>query len=296
MDSFSLELIVRLADSWIDYKLIDSGNGEKLEQWGEYTLVRPEPQAIWPLQGDESLWKKADAHYFRSNKGGGYWEYNRKIPESWIINYKNLNFKIKPMGFKHTGIFPEQGVNWDWMIDKIEKADRKIEVLNVFAYTGGATIACTSAGASVCHVDASKGMVGMASENLILSKLQNSSVRWITDDVFKFVKREIKRGKKYDAFILDPPSYGRGPNGEVWNIETDLYNLIESIKELFSNNPLFMVVNTYTAGLSGTLLENIMKASLKKSVGGFVSASEIGLKQKYGEITLPGGTTGIWNK
>ncbi len=231
-----------LADKWKDYELIDMGNGEKLERWGDIVLRRPDPQVMWPIPNESGLWKNPHGHYHRSNRGGGQWEHKKKYPERWTISYKNLKFNISPTGFKHTGLFPEQAANWDWAMDKIENAKRPIKVLNLFAYTGGATVACAAAGAEVCHVDASKGMVTWAKENLHTSGLGDRKVRFIVDDVVKFVEREIRRGNKYDAIIMDPPSYGRGPKGEVWQIEEKLYGLVELCTKVLSDEPLFFLI------------------------------------------------------
>ena len=254
---------MKIADNWRDYEIIDMANGEKLERWKDVYLVRPDPQIIWKDKSFPEKWNKINARYNRSNTGGGNWEYNKKMPSSWEIKYKNLTFNIKPMGFKHTGLFPEQAVNWDWMMDKIKNAKRDIKVLNLFAYTGGATVACLSAGASVCHVDSSKGMVSWAKENVISSGLQDRPVRYIIDDVVKFVNREIRRGNKYDAIIMDPPSYGRGANGEVWKFEENIYDLVELCTKVLSDNPLFFLINSYTTGISSTVLENILKLNIK---------------------------------
>ncbi|EPZ53283.1 hypothetical protein H477_5046 [[Clostridium] sordellii ATCC 9714] len=233
-----------LADKWKDYELIDMGNGEKLERWGNVVLRRPDPQVMWPIAEEKGLWKTPHGHYHRSSRGGGQWEHKKKYPEKWTISYKNLKFNISPTGFKHTGLFPEQAANWDWAMDKIQNAGRPIKVLNLFAYTGGATVACAYAGAEVCHVDASKGMVTWAKENLHTSGLQDRKVRFIVDDVVKFVEREIRRGNKYDAIIMDPPSYGRGPKGEVWQIEDKLYGLVELCTKVLSDKPLFFLINS----------------------------------------------------
>ena len=267
-------------------------DGEKLERWKDIILVRPDPQIIWKSKSFPKKWNEVNARYIRSNTGGGNWEYKKKMPNAWQVSYKNLIFNIKPMGFKHTGLFPEQAANWDWMIDKIKGAKREIKVLNLFAYTGGATVACASAGASVCHVDSSQGMTTWAKENVIASGLKDAPVRFIVDDVVKFVKREIRRGNKYDAIVMDPPSYGRGKNGEVWNIEENLSELIELCSELLSDNPLFMVVNTYTGGLSGTIISNVIRYNVKKKISN-LSFDEIGLKQKDTDIFLPCGITTI---
>ncbi len=285
-----------LADNWTDYKLIDSADGEKLEYWGKYLLRRPDPQAVWNIKSEKKLWDKADAWYHRSDKGGGHWEYVNKLPERWTINYKNLTFNIKPMGFKHTGLFPEQAVNWDWFSELIKNSKREIKVLNLFAYTGGATVAALEAGASVCHVDASKGMVTWAKENVISSGLADRSVRYIVDDVKKFVAREIRRQNKYDAIIMDPPSYGRGPSGEVWKIEDELFPLVEECTKILSDNPLFFLINSYTTGLSAEILKNILTMTLKKRYGGKVSADEIGLPMSASGLVLPCGISGRWSE
>ncbi len=285
-----------LADNWTDYKLIDSADGEKLEYWGKYLLRRPDPQAVWSIKSERKLWDKADAWYYRSDKGGGHWEYVNKLPERWTINYRNLTFNIKPMGFKHTGLFPEQAVNWDWFSELIRNSKREIKVLNLFAYTGGATVAALEAGASVCHVDASKGMVTWAKENVVSSGLGDRSVRYIVDDVKKFVAREIRRQNKYDAIIMDPPSYGRGPSGEVWKIEDELFPLIEDCTKILSDNPLFFLINSYTTGLSAEILKNILTMTLKKRYGGKVSADEIGLPMSASGLVLPCGISGRWSE
>ena len=283
---------MRYSSKLKDYELLDMANGEKLERWGDYILIRPDPQIIWNKKTNPKLWNNAHARYIRSNKGGGHWEILKKLPDSWKIKYDKLTFNIKTMGFKHTGLFPEQSTNWDYMIDKIKKSKRDIKVLNLFSYTGGATVACLSAGASVCHVDSSQGMTTWAKENVIASGLKEAPVRFIVDDVVKFVKREIRRGNKYDAIVMDPPSYGRGKNGEVWNIEENLSELIELCSELLSDNPLFMVVNTYTGGLSGTIISNVIRYNVKKKISN-LSFDEIGLKQKDTDIFLPCGITTI---
>ena len=284
-----------LADKWIDYKLIDSSGGEKLEYWGKYLLRRPDPQAVWSIKSEKSLWDKSDAHYHRSDKGGGHWEYlSNKLPERWTVNYRNLTFNIKPMGFKHTGLFPEQAVNWDWFSELIRESGREIRVLNLFAYTGGATVAALEAGASVCHVDASKGMVTWAKENVTSSGLADRSVRYIVDDVKKFVAREFRRGKQYDAIIMDPPSYGRGPSGEVWKIEDELFPLVEDCVKILSDKPLFFLINSYTTGLSAEILKNILTMTLKKKFGGKVTADEIGLPMSASGLVLPCGISGRW--
>lgn len=283
-----------LANEWKDYELLDTGGGEKLERWGGYILRRPDPQIIWPLQKETGMWKEAHAHYHRSSSGGGQWEEKVKLPERWTITYENLKFIIKPTGFKHTGLFPEQQVNWKWMMDKIRSAGRPIKVLNLFAYTGGATVACASAGAEVCHVDAAKGMVLWAKENLQTSGLGDKPVRFITDDVFKFVQREQRRGNTYDAIIMDPPSYGRGPNGEMWKLETDLFRFVDSCRAILTPNPLFFLINSYTTGISSTVLTNILSMALKKEYGGSISSGEIGLPITASGLNLPCGILGRW--
>ena len=280
---------MKIANEWKDYELLEMKNGMKKERWGEYILVRPDPQIIW---NEDSKFNDFDAIYYRSNKGGGHWEYKNKLKDNWQIKYKNLTFNIKPMSFKHTGLFPEQAINWDYMIDKIKSSKREIKVLNLFAYTGGATVACLYAGASVCHVDSSKGMVSWAKENVYSSNLADKKVRFIVDDVIKFVEREIRRGNKYDAIIMDPPSYGRGANKEVWNIETDLYKLLKLCNNILSEKPLFFIINSYTTGLSPTVLENLLKLTVKHE--GKITSGEIGLQQKNSEMILPCGIYGRW--
>ncbi len=285
-----------VADNWKDYECIDSGNGEKLERWKDVILRRPDPQTIWPIDQENGLWLDCHAHYHRSNKGGGHWEYHKKVKNEWTINYRHLTFKVSPTGFKHTGIFPEQGANWDYMMKKIKHANREIRVLNLFAYTGGATMACASAGASeVVHVDASKGMVQWAKENMMLSHLQDKKIRFIVDDVLKFVQREKRRGRTYHAIIMDPPSYGRGPNGEIWKIEEQLYPLISACLEILDDNPLFFLVNSYTTGFSATVLENLLHATiLKKHPNGMIQTGEIGLPITKTNTILPCGIYGRW--
>ncbi|KZE77300.1 class I SAM-dependent methyltransferase [Paenibacillus elgii] len=282
------------AQDWKDYELIDTGGGEKLERWGSIVLRRPDPQIIWPLPQETGVWRGADAHYHRSSSGGGNWEYRKDIPERWTISYRGLSFHIKPTGFKHTGLFPEQAVNWSWMMDKIRSAGRPIRVLNLFAYTGGASVACASAGAEVCHVDASKGVVQWAKENLQLSGLGDRPVRFITDDVFKFVQREQRRGSKYDAIIMDPPSYGRGPNGETWKLETNLFPFVETCMSILTDKPLFFLINSYTTGISATVLHNTLALSLGRSHGGTITCGEIGLPITASKLMLPCGILGRW--
>ncbi len=284
---------MRISDKWLDYKLLDATSGEKLERWGNITLVRPDPQIIWKSEKLSDMWDNADGHYRRSKSGGGSWSVRSSLPEKWQISYNGLRFLIKPTGFKHTGLFPEQATNWDFMQKLIENANRPINVLNMFAYTGGATLACAKAGASVCHCDAAKGMVQWARENASLSGLDDKPIRWIVDDCEKFVSREIKRGRKYDAIIMDPPSYGRGPNGEVWKLENSIYDLIKLCKNVLSDNPLFFLINSYTTGLSPSVMAFILQRVLIPEYGGSVSADEIGLPVETGGV-LPCGATAVW--
>ena len=281
-----------VANNWKDYEILDMANGEKLERWGNVVLIRPDPQIIWKNKSFPEKWNTANARYNRSSTGGGAWKYNKKIPENWQIKYKDLTFNIKPMGFKHTGLFPEQAVNWDWMISKIKNAKRDIKVLNLFAYTGGATVACSYAGASVCHVDSSKGMTTWAKENIASSGLVDRPVRFIVDDVVKFVNREIRRGNKYDGIIMDPPSYGRGTNGEVWKFEENIADLVELCSKVLSNNPLFFLINSYTTGISSTVLENILRLNIKEK--GKLSHGEVGLPMSNSKLILPCGIYGRW--
>ncbi|MBQ7794843.1 MAG: class I SAM-dependent methyltransferase [Clostridia bacterium] len=284
------------ADGWKDYRLIDSGGGEKLEYWGDQLLRRPDPQAIWTQKSNTSKWNTPDAFYHRSKSGGGSWEIkNKEMPDRWCINYGELVFNIKPMGFKHTGLFPEQAVNWDWFSALIRNAKRPVRVLNLFAYTGGATVAALAAGAEVVHVDASKGMVSWAKENVVSSGLADRNVRYIVDDVKKFVAREIRRGREYDAVIMDPPSYGRGPSGELWKIEDELYPLVCDCVKLLSDKPLFFLINAYTTGLSATIIKNSLELALVGKKGGSVTADEIGLpmEEKDGMV-LPCGISCRW--
>ncbi len=286
-----------LADKWKDYELIDTGNGEKLERWGQYVLRRPDPQAIWPLPEDLGAWRNPHGHYYRSSKGGGCWEFKKNMEESWTINYKEMKFLIKPTGFKHTGLFPEQSSNWDWMMEKISNANRPIKVLNLFAYTGGATVACACAGAAeVCHVDASKGMVSWAKENIELSGLADRKVRFIVDDVIKFVKREIRRGNKYDAIIMDPPSYGRGPKGETWKIEDELYPLVELCMQVLSDQPLFFLINSYTSGFSPYVAENILRLTMGRRYLGDIYSGEVGIPTARENVVLPCGIFARWEQ
>ena len=276
-----------------DYKLLDTNNGEKLEIWGKYKLLRPDPLAIWNKEIDYNLWDNIDAIYHRSNSGGGYWQINNKIPDSFVINYHDLKFKIGLMGFKHTGLFPEQAYNWNYYIEKIKKYDRKIKVLNLFAYTGGASVACSYAKADVVHVDSSKKINDWAKENIKLSGLENNNIRFICDDVVKFVKREIRRGNKYDAIIMDPPSYGRGANSEVWDIEKNLYYLIELCVQLLSDNPIFIQINTYTTSLPMTAVKNALEYAISDNYKGNIYSDEIGILQSDGKV-FPCGAFTRW--
>ncbi len=289
-----MENIIKIAKNWKDYEILDMAEGKKLERWGNYKLIRPDPQIIWTEKTFPKLWLEANAIYNRSKNGGGGWNYRTELPEYWNIHYKELTFHIKPMGFKHTGIFPEQAVNWDWMIDKIKKSKREIKVLNLFAYTGGATVACSYAGATVCHVDSSKGMCLWAKENLKASGLEKNAVRFIVDDVFKFVQREIRRNNKYDAIIMDPPSYGRGSNGEVWKFEEQISDLIKLCTQLLSKKPLFFLINSYTTGMSSTVISNLLKLKIKQK--GKIESGEIGLPMKDSSLVLPCGIYGRWEE
>ena len=282
-----------IADQWQDYELLDCGGGEKLERWDKQFLVRPDPQAIWETNHKNPAWKRTNARYHRSQSGGGHWE-KKALPESWKINYGELTFQVKPMNFKHTGIFPEQAANWDFAMDQIRHAGRPIRVLNLFAYTGAATVACASAGATVCHVDAAKGMVAWAKENAKSSGLENAPIRWIVDDCAKFVEREIRRGKQYDAIIMDPPSYGRGPTGEVWKLEENLYPFVELVSGVLSDNPLFVIMNTYTTGLAPSAVTYIMETVISKKFGGHTESQELGLPVTETGLALPCGVTTRW--
>ena len=287
---------MNIANNWNDYKILDMADGQKLEKWGDVILSRPDPQIIWKDKSYPEKWKNINATYHRSKTGGGTWEYNKKMPQQWQIKYKDLTFNIKPMGFKHTGLFPEQAVNWDWFSELIKKADRPIRVLNLFAYTGGATVAALEAGAEVVHVDASKGMVTWAKENVVSSGLGDRPVRYIVDDVVKFVQRENRRGRQYDAIIMDPPSYGRGPSGEVWKIENELYPLIEECMKILSDKPLFFLINSYTTGLSAQVLINVLSMTVGRKYGGKITADEIGLTMKSNNLVLPCGISGRWQE
>ena len=285
-----------VAKDWKDYEILDMANGEKLERWGNITLIRPDPQIIWKEKSFPEKWKNANAKYNRSNTGGGNWNFIKPLPKSWQIKYKDLTFNIKPMGFKHTGIFPEQAVNWDWMINKIRNSNREIKVLNLFAYTGGASVACLKAGASVCHVDSSKGMCEWAKENVTSSGLRERPIRFLIDDVVKFVNREIRRGNKYDGIIMDPPSYGRGANGEVWKFEENIADLVKLCMNVLSDKPLFFLINSYTTGISSQVLENLLRINIPKKVGGKFSHGELGLPMTNSKLILPCGIYGRWEE
>ena len=286
---------MRIADIWKDYEVIDTSKGEKLERWGQYTLVRPDPQVIWNTDRKNPRWKKKNGHYHRSNKGGGEWEFF-DLPEQWSINYKSLTFNLKPFSFKHTGLFPEQATNWDWFGNLIRNAGRPVKVLNLFAYTGGATLAAAEAGASVTHVDASKGMVAWAKENAASSGLSDAPIRWLVDDCVKFVEREIRRGNHYDGIIMDPPSYGRGPNGEIWKIEEAIYPLVKLCEQLLSDDALFFLINSYTTGLAPAVLTYMIGTAICPKHGGHVESDEIGLPVTETGLVLPCGASGRWSR
>ena len=283
-----------IADQWKDYEVLDTSEGEKLERWGDYLLVRPDPQVIWNTPKELPGWRKMNGHYHRSSKGGGEWEFF-DLPKQWEIAYKELRFNLKPFSFKHTGLFPEQAVNWDWFSDKIRNAGRPVKVLNLFAYTGGATLAAAAAGAAVTHVDASKGMVNWAKENAKSSSLEEAPIRWLVDDCMKFVEREIRRGNHYDGIIMDPPSYGRGPKGEIWKIEDSIYDFIRLCTKILSDDPLFFLVNSYTTGLAPAVLTYMLSTELKR-FGGHVDSQEIGLPVTKTGLVLPCGASGRWEK
>lgn len=287
---------MRIADGWADYELLDCSSGERLERWGEYTLIRPDPQVIWQTPKANPLWNRADAVYHRSGTGGGSWEIKKRLPERWSIGYRDLTFNIKNMGFKHTGIFPEQAVNWDYTRKLIENAGRPVKVLNLFAYTGGATISALKAGAQVVHVDASKGMVQWARENAVSSGVADSPVRWIVDDCIKFVNREIRRGNRYDIIIMDPPSYGRGPGGEVWKLENEVYGFVKLCSEVLTDDPLMVLINSYTTGLSPAVMQYILGAAITPKFGGTATSSEIGLPVRETKMILPCGASAIWER
>lgn len=288
---------MRIADKWQDYKIIDTSDGMKLESWGGKILSRPDPQVIWKTDHKTDLWEKADAVYHRSKKGGGEWELRKRLPESWTVSYGALTFIIRPTGFKHTGLFPEQAVNWDFMGDKIREVTsqgKEFKMLNLFAYTGGATLACAEAGASVTHVDASKGMVSWARDNAAASGLSDRPVRWLVDDCEKFVRREIRRGSRYDGIVMDPPSYGRGPGGEVWKLEDCVYELVNTCAQVLSDSPCFFLLNSYTTGLSPSVMAYILNEVIVPKFGGHVTADEIGLPVELAGSALPCGSTAIW--
>jgi 23S rRNA (cytosine1962-C5)-methyltransferase len=282
-----------IANNWKDYEVLDTSGGEKLERWGKYLLVRPDPQVIWNTPHEHPGWKKKNGHYHRSSKGGGEWEFIN-LPDEWSISYKDLTFHLKPFSFKHTGLFPEQAVNWDWFSDLIAHAGRPVKVLNLFAYTGGATVSAAKAGAQVTHVDASKGMVSWAKENAAASGLADAPIRWLVDDCTKFVEREIRRGNHYDGIIMDPPSYGRGPKGEIWKIEENIFPFVELTAKLLSDKPLFFLINSYTTGLQPAVLSYMLNLTVKKKFGGKVSAEEIGLPVSNTGLVLPCGASGRW--
>ena len=282
-----------ITDKWQDFEVLDCSRGEKLERWGEHILVRPDPQVIWDTPKDDPLWRKFSARYHRSDKGGGAWE-KRNLPEQWQVRYGELTFNIKPMNFKHTGIFPEQGANWDFAMNMIRKADRPINVLNLFGYTGAASIACAAAGASVCHVDAARGMVQWARENAASSGLSDKPIRWIVDDCVKFVEREIRRGRRYDAIIMDPPSYGRGPSGEIWKLEENLWPFVQLVSGVLSDDPLFVIINSYTTGLSPSVLTYMSESIFSKRFGGHSEARELGLPVRDSGLVLPCGAACRW--
>lgn len=284
-----------IADNWKDYEVLDTSSGEKCERWGDYILVRPDPQVIWTTPHDHPAWKQKNGHYHRSSKGGGEWEFF-DLPNEWSINYRELTFHLKPFSFKHTGLFPEQAVNWDWCAEKIKNAHRPVKVLNLFAYTGGATISAAAAGAAVTHVDASKGMVTWAKENAAASGLSDAPIRWLVDDCVKFVEREIRRGNTYDGIIMDPPSYGRGPKGEIWKIEDSIFPFIELCTKVLAKDAIFFLINSYTTGLQPAVLSYMMNTAIAKKWGGTVEASEIGLPVTGNGLVLPCGASGRWCK
>lgn len=288
---------MRYTTDWKDYELIDCSCGEKLERWTREILVRPDPQVIWKSEKEHRLWYQPSARYVRSRTGGGKWQVYKRIPDAWQVRYKDLTFNIKTMGFKHTGLFPEQAVNWDYTRELIRKSGRDdVKVLNLFAYTGGATVACLKEGAEVVHVDASKGMVQWAKENAKLSAVDQEKVRWIVDDCIKFVQREIRRGNKYDIIILDPPSYGRGPKGEIWHLEDSIYDFVKLVAQVLSDEPIMVLLNSYTTGLSGSVMKYILDDVITDKIGGKVEADEIGLPVSSKNQVLPCGSSAIWTK
>ena len=282
-----------VSDGWRDYELIDCGGGEKLERWGKHVLVRPDPQAIWQTPRNNPLWRRPDARYARASTGGGAWE-KKDVPAQWQVRYRELTFQVKPMNFKHTGLFPEQAANWDFAMEQIRRAGRPISVLNLFAYTGGATVACAAAGASVCHVDAARGMVSWGRDNARASGLKDAPIRWIVDDCAKFVEREIRRGRRYDAIIMAPPSYGRGPSGEVWKLEDSLWPFVELVAGVLSDEPLFFLINSYTTGLAPSVLTYILESLITPKYGGRTRSDELGLAVTESGLALPCGATGRW--
>jgi 23S rRNA (cytosine1962-C5)-methyltransferase len=284
-----------ISDQWSDYEVLDCGGGEKLERWGDLTLVRPDPQAIWNTPRRHPGWKRPDGRYARSSTGGGQWV-KQDLPQRWQISYGPLTFNIKPMNFKHTGLFPEQAANWDFARRQIQSAGRPVSVLNLFAYTGGATVACAAAGASVCHVDAARGMVSWARENAKSSGLEGAPIRWIVDDCAKFVEREIRRGRRYDAVIMDPPSYGRGPSGEVWKLEENLWPFVELVSGVLSEKPIFFLINSYTTGLAPSVLTYLLESLITKRYGGHTESGELGLPVTESGLILPAGATGRWTR
>lgn len=287
---------MRFSSDWQDYQLLDCSSGERLERWGKVTLIRPDPQVVWQTPKTHPLWRKADAVYHRSNTGGGKWEVRSRIPDRWEIGYRDLRFNVKTMGFKHTGVFPEQAVNWDYVSEKIRTANRPVKVLNLFGYTGAATVSALKAGAQVVHVDASKGMVQWAKENALSSGVADRPVRWLVDDCIKFVQREIRRGNRYDILIMDPPSYGRGPGGEVWKLENEIYHFVELCREVLSEAPIAVLINSYTAGLSPAVMQYILGTLIVPKFGGSVESEEIGLPVQASGLLLPCGATAIWTK
>lgn len=287
---------MRFSKDWKDYELLDCSCGERLERWGRVTLIRPDPQVIWQTEKKHPLWRKADAVYHRSNTGGGHWEVRGKVPDRWEIGYKDLVFNVKTMGFKHTGVFPEQAVNWDYVRALIENANRPVRVLNLFSYTGAATVSALKAGAQVVHVDASRGMVQWAKENAQSSGVIDRPVRWIVDDCVKFVQREIRRGNRYDIVIMDPPSYGRGPGGEVWKLENEIYNFVELCRGVLSESPIAVLLNSYTTGLSPAVMQYILSSVLSPTFGGHTESDEIGLPVTSSGLVLPCGATAIWKR
>ena len=287
---------MRVADKYVDYELIDASSGERLERWGDIILIRPDPQIIWNTEKKDKRWKQAHARYIRSSQGGGKWQVYKDLPARWNISYGDLKFNVRTMGFKHTGVFPEQAVNWDFVADIVKNSDRQLSIINLFGYTGCATLSALNAGAKVCHVDASKGMVQWARDNAVESGLADKPVRWLVDDCIKFVNREIRRGNKYDGLIMDPPSYGRGPGGEVWKLEEQVYSFIELCSELLSDDAKFLVLNSYTAGLSPSVMKYILSSVIVSRFGGRVTCDEIGIPVTASGLVLPCGSTAIWQK